>query len=1035
MRYMLGELLKNTLGDQFEYRQEYDIPVADICMDSRQVRQGAIFVAIPGSRVRGSAFLGQAVERGASAAVVPQEELASIDVTLMPPDFPVIPVSDVRYFVGCAADLIYDHPSDRLSLIGITGTNGKTTVSWLLESILHSAGMNPGVIGTISQRFAGRQRPSDLTTPDAISLQRKLAEMVDSGVDSCLLEVSSHALDQKRVAGCRFAIALFTNLSRDHIDYHRCMEDYYQAKKLLFTQYAPESIVINTDDSYGARLVEELAELGRSPVTYGIGGAMVAPEHYSMELSGIQAVIRTPSGSYSVRSRLVGLHNLSNILAAAAVAHVLGIDHHAVSRGIESVSSVPGRLERVDVPDGYMVLVDYAHTPDAMEKVLHNLRELASNRLIVVAGCGGDRDRGKRPLMAQGVAAMSDVAFFTSDNPRTEAPKEILHDMVDGIDTVRVRSHIHVVPERYEAIRQAVSEVQEGDCLLIAGKGHEDYQIIGSSKRAFDDRQVVRHAFDLKLYAESETVPAVCADAAGPVSYSEVAQDITMAQVAQGMGAVSMTGPRAMLYTGLCTDTRNIRPGQLFWALRGENFNGNRFAASALAAGACGVVIDSSGLGFLNPNDYTDKCIITVRDTLKALGDFASWFRRQYGYRVFGITGSCGKTTTRSLISAVASTMYPVAETMENFNNLIGLPLSMLSARPETVWGVFEMGMNQPGEMARLCRISQPDIGLITNIGAAHLERLGSLEGVAAQKWELWKAIPEHGAAVVNLDDPLVLQGLKHLRCKRILGWTLGFGDKDIMNKIADTYLGGQAGPETFETVVTCDSWRPDGAGTEVVCTISRNDGSSEQLSIKLPLLGEANVQNAIAAVAAGAALHVPLDQIRQGLQDASGVPVRLEYRELANHWLVIMDFYNANPTSMKAALATLSVWAGQRRKVAILGDMLELGDHSVRLHRELGTTTAAAGVDMLLVAGRFASEVAAGARAAGMPEAGIKIFPHTEDMCAWLRDRAVTVIPDRAALLVKGSRGMRLEDAVDVIEQVAGGSMQCRSETSSGGE
>ena len=1015
---MLETLLKKTLGAQFRESENYRIPVEDICVDSRQVRQGSIFLAIPGSQVRGSKFIRQAVERGASAAVVPQEELAELERTLMPQGFPLIPVADIRHFAGCAADLFYNHPSERLSLTGITGTNGKTTVSWLIEAIFQSAGMNPGVIGTISSRFEGKESPSSLTTPDAVSLQHSLAQMVDSGVDSCVLEVSSHALHQKRVAGCRFKVAVFTNLSQDHLDYHHDLEEYFQAKRRLFTEYEPEFAVINTDDPYGRRLAEDIsAAHDTTVITFGLENAMIQPGEYSLELSGTQAVITGPDGSFRIASHLIGLHNLYNILAAAAVAHAMGISHQAMADGISAVEKVPGRLEPVCASPGFMAFVDYAHTPDALEKVLSSLRSLAGGRIVTVAGCGGDRDRGKRPLMAAAAAACSDAVFLTSDNPRTEAPKDILLEMVQGIDALDTRAHIQVVPDRQQAIYQAVLSLEKGDCLLVAGKGHENYQIIGREKRHFDDREAIEQAFSVREKTLSERL-----DHGEQSEKAGFMPGITLTDVAQGAGAVSVTGPGDILFRGVSTDTRKIIPGQLFWALRGENFNGNRFAAMALAAGASGVVVDSSALDHLNPLDFPDKCIIMVTDTLEALGRFASWYRVRCGYHVLGITGSCGKTSTRALISSVAAAMFPVASTAGNFNNLIGLPLSMISAPEDTIWGIFEMGMNQPGEMERLCSISMPDTGIITNIRSAHLEGLGSIEAIAAEKWELWKALPDDGTAIVNLDDPLVLRGLKYFRGSRVFGWSLKAGGQDVMQKQSEILMGTQEAIDKLDTVVTCDSWRPDGAGTEIVCTISRNDGRSEKLVIHLPLPGEANVQNALAAVAAGAAMHIPLEQIRQGLQDASGVPGRLEYRELANGWLVIMDFYNANPASMEAALATLAKWAGPRRRVAVLGDMLELGDRAAELHRELGAGTVEAGVDMLIAAGEFAPEVAAGAEDAGMPGAGIRIFPHTDDLCEWLRDRAVTLVPDRAALLVKGSRGMRLERAVEVIEEVAGG-------------
>ncbi len=1020
MAVMLENLLKNSIGEQIEHTGDINIPVEEICTDSRQVTQGALFVAIPGTQASGTQFIEQALRRGASAAVVPQEELAELETTLVPTGFPLIPVPDTRLFAGAAADILYNHPSKHLELIGITGTNGKTTITWLLEAIFHQAHKNPGVIGTINCRYNGCETPASLTTPDAVSLQKGLADMRDAGVDACLLEVSSHALEQQRVAGCRFKAAIFTNLSRDHLDYHRDMDAYFQAKKLLFTRYTPEFSIINLDDRFGRRLVRELEEQGIRHVTFGINTGDIHAEEISADLSGIRALIKTPSGKFNIDSHLVGIHNLSNILAAAAAAHCLGIEHDAISRGISRLENVPGRLEPVNIGKDIRAFIDYAHTPDALEKVLSALKDLTPGRLVTVIGCGGDRDRGKRPIMARVAASISDKVFLTSDNPRTEPPHDILDDMIAGLDIFSTRAEVRVIPDRAVAIREAVCSLKKQDCIIVAGKGHEDYQIIGRDKIPFDDRKEVLKASRCISAAESAENSAE-----QPIS-SPLYPKLTLADVAEAAGAVSVKGNSDSRFTGISTDTRTLKTGELFWALRGENFDGNRFSETALKAGASGAVIDEAALEYLDIDTLTaipgDPCIIVVRDTLEALGEFARFFRKKLDYKVAGITGSCGKTSTRSLVAFVAATMYPVAETRGNFNNLIGLPLSMLSASAGTMWGIFEMGMNQPGEMHRLCSISMPDIGIITNIRKAHLEGLGTLKAIAEQKWELWKALPEHGTAIINLDDRLVVQGARYLKCASIVGWSMKSKEVLNMQEVISYSPAKSHGSSIPDTLVTCDSWQPDGSGTRIVCTITGKEGKSRKLTIRLPLPGEANVQNALAAVAAGIAMNIPLEQITQGLEKASGVPGRLEYVPLANGWVIISDFYNANPASMAAALSTLAVYAGTRRRVAILGDMLELGAEAETLHQELGISAADAGVDLLLAAGEYAREIAAGACRAGLPDAGIRLFPDTDALCEWLKDRAVTLIPENAALLVKGSRGMRLEQAVSIIENIAGG-------------
>lgn len=1000
---MLGDLLKKIDRTCSIDRSWSSISIEDICVDSRQAGHGSMFIAIPGTRVKGSKFIEHAVRRGASAAVVPQEEFASMKM-LMPPGFPLIPMPDIRCFAGHAADIFYGKPSTHLRLVGITGTNGKTTVAWLLESILSAANFNPGIIGTISRRFKGMETDSSLTTPDAVSLQRSFLEMMNAGVDSCLLEVSSHALHQKRVAGCRFNVAVFTNLSHDHLDYHRDIEEYFQAKRLLFSEYLPETAVINLDDQYGRKLVEELAACNSSSIciTYGMHDADVTPHEYTLTLSGTTAVIKTPAGMTHISSRLAGLHNLYNIMAAVAAAYAMGINPDAVSKGIDAVSKVPGRLEPVDVPPGYTALVDYAHTPDAIEKVLQNLKRLVPGRLITVAGCGGDRDRRKRPLMAGAAARYSDLLFLTSDNPRTEEPKDILWQMAEGLDPLLVKAAVKIVPQRKHAVSAAVTHMEKGDCLLVAGKGHETCQIIGKQKIYFDDREVISAAF------HDDTPAGHSGDRmVDSKSSSSLFPHIKTADIARVAGAIAIYGKTDKKYCGVSTDTRSIKKGELFWALTGKNFDGNLFASQALESGASGVVVAGKAMDYLNPDDFPHACIIAVDDTLEALGKFAAWYRERCGLKVVGITGSCGKTGTRSMVTSVISTMFPVVETIGNFNNLIGLPLSILSTHANAMWGIFEMGMNQPGEIMQLCGIALPDVGLITNIKPAHLEGLGDINAIAAEKWELWKALPVHGTAVVNLDDPLILRGVSHLKCLRLIGYSSSAMDRE------DTYPA-----DLLHGVVFCDSWTPHGPGSKVVC-ILKTRGSSERLCFNLPLAGEANVHNALAAVAVGLALHLPAAQIKEGIESAPCIPGRFEYRELPSGTLLIRDLYNANPGSMQAALQGFEKWSYDRPRVALLGDMLELGEHAVPLHLEAGRQAADIGLDLLLAAGRYAHALKTGAVSQGMAEKDILTFTNTEELCAWLRENGAGRISLSSAILVKGSRGMMLEKAADILEDI----------------
>jgi UDP-N-acetylmuramoyl-L-alanyl-D-glutamate--2,6-diaminopimelate ligase len=464
-----------------------DQHIAGVSADSRKVEAGWAFVAIRGLKVDGHQFIAQALLQGASAVVVEH----GLEVTL-PPDVAGVRVDDSRRALAQMAAAFYSHPSRHLCLIGVTGTSGKTTATYLLEAMLRADGITPGVIGTVTYRYAGREQPADQTTPAAEDLQRLLRQMVDGGVSHCVMEVSSHALAQDRVWGCPFAAALFTNLSHDHLDFHLDMASYYTAKARLFTEYQPGLAVINRDDPASEKLLSET----RAPViTYGFSAAAdVSVDHVAMDARGIALHAKVPGQLVELRSRLIGRHNVYNILGALATASGLGMDLGRAIQGIESLAAVPGRFERVDVGQPFGVLVDYAHKPDALRNVLIAARGIATGRLIVVFGAGGDRDRGKRPHMGQLVAEYADVAVITSDNPRSEAPMDIIREVEAGYTAAGGAAAYRAVEDRRRAIYEAIALARAGDTVVIAGKGHETYQIIGTQRFPFDDRQVARQA-------------------------------------------------------------------------------------------------------------------------------------------------------------------------------------------------------------------------------------------------------------------------------------------------------------------------------------------------------------------------------------------------------------------------------------------------------------------------------------------------------------------------------------------------------------
>ncbi len=477
--------------------------VAAVSYDSRKAVSGSVFVALRGEHVNGETFAPQAIARGAVAVVAEGDAPADVRV-------PWIRVPDGRAALAMLAASFYGAPSRELRLVGVTGTNGKTTTAYLLSAIFEAAGTRTGLVGTIVYRVAGREVDATRTTPESADLQQLLREMVQQGCGACIMEVSSHALALHRVDDLHFAAAVFTNLTRDHLDFHRDMDGYFQAKRRLFDMLpAGAPSVVNVDDPRGQSLAASLP----GAVTYAIDRpAQVTPRSLAFSLTGLTFTLSTPWGDVHVRSRLVGRANTYNILAAAATSLALGIPVEAVERGLEQLEAVPGRFQVVSGPDDDVtVVVDYAHTDDALKNLLETARPLASRRLITVFGCGGDRDRTKRPLMGAVAARMSDLVVVTSDNPRSEDPARIIEEIKRGIvppqaaarpGAPRERQRAVSAPstpylaivDRRLAIQRAIELARPGDVVLIAGKGHETYQVSGERVLPFDDSAVAREA-------------------------------------------------------------------------------------------------------------------------------------------------------------------------------------------------------------------------------------------------------------------------------------------------------------------------------------------------------------------------------------------------------------------------------------------------------------------------------------------------------------------------------------------------------------
>lgn len=464
-----------------------DIDVTGIAYDSRKIDKGNVFVAIEGFKVDGHDFIDEAIKKGAKVIVVQKNVQHNSEVTL-------IKVKDTRQALAKMSSEFYNNPSNKFNLIGVTGTNGKTSVTYILESILRAGGKKTGIVGTIGSQVNGKHIETKNTTPESLELQQVFDQMLRSGVDSCVMEVSSHSLELSRVAYCNFEVGIFTNITKDHLDYHKTFENYFSAKKKLFYTTSKYNI-INIDDEYGKKLIEELSKLNTPLLTYGIEcKADIYASDLTYKATGVSFKLHTPRESIDINMNIPGIFTIYNGLAAASCAYVYDIALKDIKKGLEQIKGVKGRFEVIPNNKDFTVIIDFAHTADALEKVLCVIDQFAEGRKIAVFGAGGDRPISRRAPMGEVAGRHCDLCIVTSDNPRTEDPQKIIDDIVDGVK--KVNGNYITIVDRKEAIEYAIKNSRPKDIILLAGKGHETYTIIGDKILPFDESKIVKEAIE-----------------------------------------------------------------------------------------------------------------------------------------------------------------------------------------------------------------------------------------------------------------------------------------------------------------------------------------------------------------------------------------------------------------------------------------------------------------------------------------------------------------------------------------------------------
>ncbi|GGX27495.1 UDP-N-acetylmuramoyl-tripeptide--D-alanyl-D-alanine ligase [Pigmentiphaga litoralis] len=983
---------------------------AQLTLDSRAVSAGDVFLAYPGARSDGRDYLRQALAQGAAAVVFEAAEGAhgaEIDSLLAERGVPACAYVGLKEALGETASAWYGEPSKAMTVIAVTGTNGKTSCTQWLADALTAHGQPCGVIGTLGIRTptadgAGAHVVTGLTTPDAVALHRSLAQMRAAGTVAVAIEASSIGIAEGRMDGLHVDVAVLTNLTRDHLDYHGDMAEYERQKTRLFTWEGVRAAIVNLDDPAGHRVLDAIAaNAAKAMAVLPADGAVepVALSGFTLDAAsavkpdgvsvlsasdlhgtsqGMVFTLNLDDRSVQIATHLLGAHNVANLLAVGGVLRALGWSVQDTAGALGSAQAAPGRLEAVAAPDSTpgdgtpLVVVDYAHSPDALERAIDALLTVAAargGRCVCVFGCGGDRDAGKRPEMGRIAAARADRVVVTSDNPRSESPRAIIEQILAGVpaDLLQQADRVTSDIDRAHAIRAAILGADIHDVILLAGKGHESYQEIAGVRQPFSDVDEARKV--LAGYPRQET------RILGFMSLADATS--AMQGVLHGASGESAAAPRIAIH-GVSTDSRSVATGDLFVALVGEKFDAHDYVAAVAQAGAAAVVVQ-------RPMDDVGVPQIVVSDTRVALARLAAAWRARFAIPLIGVTGSNGKTTTKEMIAAILAAWHGEPArlaTRGNLNNEIGVPLTLLRLTASHQSAVVELGMNHPGEIAQLARVAAPTVGLVNNAQREHQEFMHTVEAVARENGAVIEHLPPDGVAVFPSDDPHTPIWMALAGARPCLRFGLD-GHAEVTPEVTATGIDMQAFDTRF-TLVT-----PAGSAPVV-----------------LAAAGQHNVRNALAAAACALAIGTPLAKVVDGLQAFAPVKGRMQRHALPSGGLLIDDTYNANPDSARAAIDVLASLPSPR--VLVLGDMGEVGNDGPAMHREVGEYARACGIDAVFALGDATRDTVA-AFNADADGNGVHA-DRVEDLAPAIQ----AVQP--ASVLVKGSRFMRMERVVAAL-------------------
>lgn len=841
-----------------------DIDVFGVASNSSKVQNGFIFVSTDGNEQ----YISDALNKGAVAVICQRTDIEIASV-------PIILTQNIGQTLVDLCKIFYAPLPD--DLVAVTGTNGKTSTVCFVRQILKLLGKAAGTMGTLGTQSDTYEYYSGMTTMDTVQIYRDLFELKKNGINYVAMEASSHGLHQNRLSGLTFKASAFTNLTRDHLDYHETMENYLQAKIKLFTDMTSDVAVLNADINEFDTIKKACLDKNLRIISYGTKADDLKLISQDLHENGQTLVVDVGGKQISLDLALTGNFQGFNVLAATGLVMGLGFDAKDILNVLPYLKNPDGRMELVaKTKKGASIFVDYAHTPDGLETALKSLRHHTKNRLVVVFGCGGNRDKGKRPMMGRIAQNLADIVVVTDDNPRFENPDEIRNEIMVACPNAAN------IPNRARAIHYAVDLLEKGDVLLLAGKGHEQGQIIGGITHPFEDKMQARLAVSM-----CENLPIWTSE--------ELSK------------ATSGKAYRTFVGYGVSIDSRTVKAGDIFVAIIGENTDGHDYVKDALAKGAVAAVVSRD-----IPDIPDSSKLFFVTNTGEALEDMARYARANSNAKIIGITGSSGKTSTKEMLKFALRNQGVVHATEGNLNNQWGVPLTLANMPPLTDFAIIEMGMNHTGEMTYLSYLVQPDVVMITMIGAAHHEFFPTMQDIASAKAEIFSHMNLNGVVVLNADDNFC----------------------DFLKQAAK-----QKGIEKFILF-----GKNPNAQVQIISSDLQNGQTKAALSVfgdtkelLLNLAGLHFIQNACGVLSVVKALGQNIDAAISSLADLQPISGRGKTKKVfigGNEITFIDDAYNANPASMRASLNVLGHYTG--RKIAVLGQMLELGEKSKDLHTSL---------------------------------------------------------------------------------------------------